>query len=341
MKLIQEIQGGQERLWTCTWHPQGKIFATAGSDKVIKIWGQIQNEKKISDENMEQDNNLEIPKYEILQMIDGIHDKSIRCLSFSPNGQLLASGSFDSQIGIYKLNQQSQKFEFVQKLEGHEYEIKYVGWSYDSQFLISCSRDKTIWIWDYDEDLDFSCYAVLDGHTQDVKCAKFAPNSFNVLSSSFDDTIRFWEQDDEDWITKGILQEHGSIVWQFDFCNQGNIMASVSEDNSIKIWKKNENENSKQVYLLDQDFKDVHKRPVYTCSFSQDGVFLVSGGGDNQISLFQKDFENEQQYQLKCQIQEAHVLDINCMQFSPNDQDILISVGDDRKIKIWKVQADL
>ena len=33
--------------------------------------------------------------------------------------------------------------------------IKSVAWSYDSKYLASCSRDKTIWIWDHDDDLEF------------------------------------------------------------------------------------------------------------------------------------------------------------------------------------------
>lgn len=40
-------------------------------------------------------------------------------------------------------------------------------------------------------------------------------------------------------------------MWSIDFTYDGEIMASVSEDETIKIWKKNPDESSKFPYLLD------------------------------------------------------------------------------------------
>lgn len=61
----------------------------------------------------------------------------------------MASGGFDSIIGIWRIDE--GKLKLVQKLEGHDFEVKCVSWSYDSKYLASCSRDKTVWIWDKEE----------------------------------------------------------------------------------------------------------------------------------------------------------------------------------------------
>jgi len=75
-------------------------------------------------------------------------------------------------------------------------------------------------------------------------------------------------------------------VWCIDFSHDGERMVSVSEDNSIKIWTKNEDTSSKFPYIVDQTFNEYHDRPIYSCSFSNDGVFLLTVGGDNNMCLF-------------------------------------------------------
>ena len=84
-------------------------------------------------------------------------------------------------------------YEFLQSLEGHESEVKSIDWDFSSTLLVSCSRDKTVWVWEYDKSLDFSCNASLSGHDQDVKHVRFVPKCQDIASSSYDDKIKIWE----------------------------------------------------------------------------------------------------------------------------------------------------
>ncbi len=68
------------------------------------------------------------------------------------------------------------EFQCSSSLEGHENEIKCVVWSRSGAFLSTCSRDKSVWVWDVlEEGEEFECASVLHHHTQDVKCVRWHP----------------------------------------------------------------------------------------------------------------------------------------------------------------------
>ena len=166
----------------------------------------------------------------------------------------------------------AEDWEFAIVLEGHDSEVKNVSYSPSGQWLASCSRDKSIWIWeeigDEGED-EFETIAVLQEHTADVKCVCWRPDDGNgevLASASYDDTIRFWKGDEEgEWSCVAVLEGHSGTVWSLEwepevsqnkFAADGNDgegsveggerdyspriprLMSASADNTIRVWSK-------------------------------------------------------------------------------------------------------
>ncbi|KFG37434.1 WD domain, G-beta repeat-containing protein [Toxoplasma gondii GAB2-2007-GAL-DOM2] len=97
----------------------------------------------------------EYPSWTLISVIDAsaTHTRTVRSVSFSPDGFWLAAASFDATVSVWcshvaGVSRTPSRFTQVQVLEGPEHEVKCVAWSRTGRYLATCSRDKTVWIFE-------------------------------------------------------------------------------------------------------------------------------------------------------------------------------------------------
>jgi hypothetical protein len=137
------------------------------------------------------------------------HRDSVTSVSFSPNGQVLASASADRTILLWHLDGSLQKM-----ISGHRDRITAVQFSPDGKLIASSSADQTVRLWQ----ADGTPLQVLRSHAAAVTSVSFSPDSKTLASASSDGTIKLWRRNGQ--LLKNWTAQGGSIQY-LSFSPQG------------------------------------------------------------------------------------------------------------------------
>jgi WD40 repeat protein len=242
------------------------------------------------------------------------HDTRVNDVSFSPDGQLLASASGDRTIKLWKPDGTE-----VGTLEGHTARVWNVTFSPDGKTLASASIDRTVRLWDV---ATMQEIRVLEGHKGRVWSLSFAPDGKTLASGSADQTIKLWNVDDG--TTIGTLSGHTSEVEDLAFVDDKTLV-SGGDDGTIRIWDIATTAETKQI----QAYKD----GVWGIHFNSEQGLIVSSSSKGEITTWNLDGEEQGRWQ-------AHESGVTGLSFSPDGQTIA-SGSLDGIVKIWTLKGKL
>jgi len=200
-----------------------------------------------------------------------------------PNGETLATGSFDNTIKLWDFKTGKE----LHTLKGHTNSVYCVAFNSDGTLLASASQDKTIRLWN---PKDGKLVRELKGHTDIVQSVAFSPDGKFLASGSVDKSVRLWNPADGKEIKN--LGVHGGSVYAVTFSPNGNLLVSAGQypepvggkpapnSATIKVWDV---KDKKEVRALGD--KDKDKEGVTVAAFL-DNDKLVTGGFDKQVHLW-------------------------------------------------------
>lgn len=322
----------EDRVWHLTWSHCGKFLATCSEDKTVNIW------------SVDDKNESALPVR--IAVLDDAHSRTVRACEFSPDGELMASASFDGTVIIWEANNKAKtSWDQIASLEGHESEVKSLAWNREGTLLATCGRDKRVWVWERLQETEFECVSVLEGHSQDVKFVTWHPHANILYSASYDDSIRVWQEESEVWYCSETLNGHSSTVWGLTVSPSGHHLCSCSADLSLALWSCpsfHSSSSSGDQHRKLTSLEHIHTQPVLSVHWNPSAALVATCSQDNALTVSRVDTQGGASMismAAECSIANAHNNDVNCVRWNPVRHDILASVGDDGCLKLWQYVA--
>ena len=253
LTLRRILRGHQKTITRIAWSPDGRWLGSSAVDGTTRIWDThnkvvesrviVNEDKPVEDFSWAHDGNKLVSCTETgFSVFDSQtgqliwkQEDSLRSVSWSPEGNLIATGSNE---GIVKLwNVTSRKLEA--ELPDHKGDVLNLAWSPDGRFLASGGgssigkvSDQVIRVWDVNAG---SILCSLAGHTGFIADIAWSPDSTRLASVSQDNTVKVWEISSGRLISN--IEAHTHNTRGVAFSPDGRILVSNSWDETLRFWR--------------------------------------------------------------------------------------------------------
>jgi WD40 repeat protein len=279
------------------------------------------------------------------------HEGNITCISFSPDGKSILTGSQDSTVCLWDL--QGNR---LQLFKGLGDEVRSVAFSPDGKSILTGSGDKTARLWD----LHGNQLQKFTGHRGIIYSVTFSPDGKTILTGSMDKTARLWDLHGNElqafnghgdiissvafsgdgksiltgsndktarlWDLKGntlqVFKGHSGVITSVTFSPGGSDIFTGSKDSTARLW----NINGKVLRV----FKG-HENMITSVAFSADGKMLITGSWDKTVRLW------DQQGKV-LQVFKGHEEGIEGVAFSP-DNNWILTGSSDKTARLWDLEG--
>ncbi|ABA24807.1 WD-40 repeat-containing protein (plasmid) [Trichormus variabilis ATCC 29413] len=297
-QLVRTLSARSDSGYSVAYSPSsvGTILASAGA-KSIKLWNP--NTGKL------------------LRTLSG----QAFTVGFSPDGQILASGSQDGSLNLWDV----QTGKLIRTLQ-HSEPVLGVVFSPDGQTLVSnLDLGSIIRLWNWRTGEIIRIKDDPDAYQKGFENFKTQPATFSLdgqtlfATSGSGSLLQSWNLKTSK--RTGSFEAKSSIN-AVAISPDGNTLATGIRDNAIKLWNIND---GKLIHTLTG-----HKGQVRTVAFSPDRTLLASGSSDGTVKLWNATTGKE------INTFTAHKEQVWSVAFNP-DGKTLASTGQDGSVKIWGV----
>ncbi|MCY3744447.1 MAG: WD40 repeat domain-containing protein [Candidatus Poribacteria bacterium] len=292
--------------------PDGRRLATGSMDGTTKLWDIETGKQLRSFAHPDHHKSVTFPSGHTMPYNEG----GIRCVAFSPDGKLLATGGIhqDRDIKLWDIALGKQRWSVT-----HAESAKSITFSPDGTLIATYFSDEVVHVLGVEDgtpialDPDTEAWIRRNAkklpaeHTSEGGHVEFSPDGKYLISLSANNTIR--ARDIKTAAHVKTLTSTGGYTKTVALSSEGDYLGiSIMPENTVKLW-------GAEIVVL---FR--HETRVMAAEISDDATLLATGGKDKKVRLWNVETEELQQ------TLSGHIGPIKTLAFSP-DGTLLVSSG--------------
>ncbi|SDG80939.1 WD40 repeat [Lentzea fradiae] len=253
------------------------------------------------------------------------HTGAVYLTTFSPDGTLLATASYDRTARLWDVRDRFAPKQLA-VLSGHDDWVSSAVFSPDGRTLATTGQDATIRLWDVTDPASAKALKRIETGNGTSYLLEFSPDGTLLAAANEDRSARLWDvRDPANAEPVGEpLRDHSAAVRSLAFSPDGRTLATTGDDETVRLW---------DVATRTRIGKTMtgHSLGVHSVAFSGDGKLLASGGDDKIVRLWDPATQEPVGQPLA-----GHTGSVWSVKFRP-DSRVLASGSADATVRLWNL----
>jgi WD40 repeat protein len=270
------------------------------------------------------------PLFALQKILDNIyernefseHDAPVRSISFSPDGEIIASSGEDGSIRLWNLLDNSNKVIDPKKVA--QGSVLSMSFSPKEKNIATGGEDGTVRFWNQTGGEIGSPLKAY--HQGKITSISFSPNGeFIATSASNKSPVKLWNIQSRQLISQLFPQGQGNFE-SVSFSPDGQQIITAEQGGIVRLWKWNQQDKDIKILLQDQ------QGGIRSVNFSPDGAIIATVGKNGTVRLW--DLEGKPKSH---SLEVGEVGGVLNLSFKPKDGKLMVVAGESGTVQVWKL----